>query len=429
MAGDKVRVAILGGGVGAMSAAFALTEIDPKGEKYDITVYQLGWRLGGKCANGRNAELGQRIEEHGLHIWGGFYENAFTIMRIVFKALNRDIGDAFKRQNQLFYGETVTKGGLEQWLPWPFWMQPDKDPSVFPGRDNLWTPDRVMPTLSAQLRRAIGAIIYGLEYYWTDWPGDQHAEMQSAIARMLPEQRDRLKAPSGGATKCHPLLALAREISADLESAVDTVRETAQKDVLALLTAFRDLITGFRGISELSALGIGRGLPLAFQRALSMARLGIAIAMGMLKHGCLEDGLEVLDPYDFCEFVALQDPGVLKEPANKALVTAFYEYVFGYENGSRDRPRLSACAAIQGLFRMFFTYKGAFFFKATAGMGDTVFGPLYRLLKQRGVAFKFFHKVTGLEPTADGTDIDAILIDQQVALVPGPEPHEYRPLI
>ena len=46
MGQGKVRVAILGGGVGAMTAAFALTEIDKAGENYEITVHQLGWRLG-----------------------------------------------------------------------------------------------------------------------------------------------------------------------------------------------------------------------------------------------------------------------------------------------------------------------------------------------------------------------------------------------
>jgi len=65
MAGGKVKVAVLGGGMGAMSAALALTEVDPKGEKYEITVHQLGWRLGGKTASGRNPKYGQRIEEHG----------------------------------------------------------------------------------------------------------------------------------------------------------------------------------------------------------------------------------------------------------------------------------------------------------------------------------------------------------------------------
>ena len=69
MADGKVKIAIPGGGKGAMSAALALTEANPKGEKYDITVHQLGWRLGGMTASGRNPTFGERIEEQGLHLW------------------------------------------------------------------------------------------------------------------------------------------------------------------------------------------------------------------------------------------------------------------------------------------------------------------------------------------------------------------------
>ena len=49
------KVAILGGGVGGMTAAFELTATPELRERYDVTVYQLGWRLGGKGASGRNA--------------------------------------------------------------------------------------------------------------------------------------------------------------------------------------------------------------------------------------------------------------------------------------------------------------------------------------------------------------------------------------
>jgi predicted NAD/FAD-binding protein len=46
----KTKVAILGSGVGAMTAAFELTDPSLNGQ-YDVTVYQLGWRLGGKGAS------------------------------------------------------------------------------------------------------------------------------------------------------------------------------------------------------------------------------------------------------------------------------------------------------------------------------------------------------------------------------------------
>ena len=52
-----------------------------------ITVYQRGWRLGGKGASSRG-EHG-RIEEHGLHVWIGSYENAFALIRECYAELDR----------------------------------------------------------------------------------------------------------------------------------------------------------------------------------------------------------------------------------------------------------------------------------------------------------------------------------------------------
>ena len=49
----RKKIAILGGGIAALSAAFELTELDPDRELFDITVYTIGWRLGGKGAVGR----------------------------------------------------------------------------------------------------------------------------------------------------------------------------------------------------------------------------------------------------------------------------------------------------------------------------------------------------------------------------------------
>ncbi len=85
----RKRIAILGGGVGAITAAFELTSQNDWQTRYEITLYQMGHRLGGKGASGRNALHQQRIEEHGLHIWLGFYENAFRAMRACYEELNR----------------------------------------------------------------------------------------------------------------------------------------------------------------------------------------------------------------------------------------------------------------------------------------------------------------------------------------------------
>jgi uncharacterized protein with NAD-binding domain and iron-sulfur cluster len=58
----KKKIAILGTGVGAMATAFELTSVPGWQEKYEITVYQQGWRMGGKGASGRNWRHSDRNE-------------------------------------------------------------------------------------------------------------------------------------------------------------------------------------------------------------------------------------------------------------------------------------------------------------------------------------------------------------------------------
>ena len=58
-----------------MAAAWQLSKLGG----YKVTVYESSSRLGGKCASSRDYH--GRIHEHGLHVWLGFYENAFRMMR------------------------------------------------------------------------------------------------------------------------------------------------------------------------------------------------------------------------------------------------------------------------------------------------------------------------------------------------------------
>ena len=87
---QPMHVAIVGGGCASLTAAFELTRPEHCG-RYQVTVYQMGWRLGGKGASGRG--VANRIEEHGLHLWLGFYENAFRIMRECYAELKSAPGN------------------------------------------------------------------------------------------------------------------------------------------------------------------------------------------------------------------------------------------------------------------------------------------------------------------------------------------------
>jgi uncharacterized protein with NAD-binding domain and iron-sulfur cluster len=121
----KSRIAILGGGVGSLAAAFDLTEVDPDGELYDITIYQVGWRLGGKGAVGWTCKdyptptfEDQQVQlEHGLHVWAGFYDNAFDLLQRCYAAHDRPYPsylDAFTPMNRCWVmdvGRAPGKGG------------------------------------------------------------------------------------------------------------------------------------------------------------------------------------------------------------------------------------------------------------------------------------------------------------------------------
>jgi uncharacterized protein with NAD-binding domain and iron-sulfur cluster len=54
-----------------------------------------------------------------------------------------------------------------------------------------------------------------------------------------------------------------------------------------------------------------------------------------------------------------------------------------------------------------------------AGMGDTIFTPLYLVLRTRGVKFEFFQKVTNLGLSQDKSRIERIEIDVQAEIKPG----------
>ncbi|WP_349010689.1 NAD(P)-binding protein [Rhizobium sp. RCAM05973] len=129
MSQAKRKIAIIGGGVASITAAYALTEQPGWQTKYDITVYQRGWRLGGKCASGRNREIANRIEEHGLHIWAGFYDNAFRLMRSCYDELVAmklrspedplgTLEKALKPLNAFILGEEAVGDPKEKWRPW-----------------------------------------------------------------------------------------------------------------------------------------------------------------------------------------------------------------------------------------------------------------------------------------------------------------------
>lgn len=98
------------------------------------------------------------------------------------------------------------------------------------------------------------------------------------------------------------------------------------------------------------------------------------------------------------------------------LPCAIYDLIFAYEQGNDRRPNLAAGVALRICLRVTMGYHGSIIYRMQAGMGDTVFTPIYKVLKQRGVKFQFFHRVDQLHLSPDGHYIETIDLGIQATL-------------
>jgi uncharacterized protein with NAD-binding domain and iron-sulfur cluster len=143
----------------------------------------------------------------------------------------------------------------------------------------------------------------------------------------------------------------------------------------------------------------------------------------MLEDNLVEGDFDTINHLDFAEW--LSKHGSIFE-GNNALIRAFYDAAFAYENGDfKKGMNLAAGTALYACLRLLFTYRGSLMWRMEAGMGDTIFTPLYQVLKNRGVKFQFFHKVTDLVLSADKTRIEEVKIDVQAE----PIAAQYEPLV
>ncbi|MEY2478099.1 MAG: hypothetical protein QOG87_3414 [Actinomycetota bacterium] len=359
---SRPRVAVLGGGMAGLAAAWRLTS--PDGPGADVTVYQRGWRLGGKAASsrGRNG----RIEEHGLHVWLGYYDNAFRLMRQVYAELDR----------------------------------PRTDPEcpILTWRDGF-TPSSVI----------------GLEDEhdgeWHDWlaafptndlvPGDGvDVGGVQGLTRLL-TQGTALIGQFVASLAAAPVPA----------AAILSTRPTSPRRAGPVATAVMDAMRA----GPPDARSVARGM--------TFVDVMTAMLRGLAVDDIAKRGFKVIDDEDFLEWLSRHgaQPASLASP----LLRAMYDLGFAYERGDRGRPRFSAAAGVELGVKMFFGYRGSLFWKVRAGLGDVAIAPLYQALRARGVRFNLLHRLESLH--LDGRRIAAVSLRRQVGLRSGVE--EYEPLV
>ncbi|HWW89718.1 MAG TPA: FAD-dependent oxidoreductase [Solirubrobacteraceae bacterium] len=407
MSGRPPRVAILGAGMAGLAAAWRLSEPGWQNELESITVYQRGWRLGGKGASSRGAN--GRIEEHGLHLWLGYYENSFRLLRECYVELDRAATDPAApirtwRDAMLPVG-TV---GLEDRRRdgWQHWLGQFTPNDLLPGE-----PEAEGGELSVAefIRRALRLIMDFL----ASLPQDRMPSGQVVLSGSpdLPSGRSAIVAGLRVA-----VLAAILEASAQLRGGLD--RAGVASSVGAMDRAISAINDGLHGLVEDDS---------DLLRTWHLVSVMTAVVRGVLADGLLTDqrGFRALNDEDFLDWIARH--GAPPEVAEFAFIRGLYDLVFAEGGAERSRRGVSAGVAVFLTTKMFFEYRGAIFWKMAAGMGDIVFAPLYEALRRRGVKFEFFHRVDHLHLTADRARIEAVTVGRQVDLAAGVE--RYEPLL
>jgi uncharacterized protein with NAD-binding domain and iron-sulfur cluster len=389
----KRRIVILGGGVGALTAAYYLTARPNWQQDYDITVYQLGWRLGGKGASSRNPDLGNRIEEHGLHIWFGFYENAFALMRKVHAPAS--VYDAFRPLDKVSMLEPVA-GGWELW------------PLDFPALGG--EPGQGNPVDSAW--EVLTNLVKFAARYSAEWLG--RVPLQEQVRVTVPDWGLHLF-PRGGRdyTQLHPLDPVIRVMEG---IGTDLALHKADMHHAWIADALRAVRDG--AAHRIAGNAVERA---SFRRIWLVVDLCLTIAIGVLRDRLLSRGLAEIDGEELLEWLARH--GASDEARKSTPVRALYDCCFAFVDGDTDKPNFAAGVALGCALRIGLMYRGHMCYEMRMGMGEAVVAPLYRVLRDRGVKFEFFHRVKRLE--LDGDRVARIHMARQVQLKNG----SYDPLV
>jgi uncharacterized protein with NAD-binding domain and iron-sulfur cluster len=425
------RIAIIGGGVAGVVTAFALTDPERQGDDpIEVTLFQKGWRLGGKGASGRNAALGSRIEEHGLHLWMGFYENAFAQMHRCLEEIRplrpesyriRTIEESFQRAN---YIGVMERPPGRDWLLWDADFPDDgKLPWLDRASTNTWVYLwRGLALLGTLLRSARDPIARGAEVDFVD-PGERPAFLPPelpGLGELLLELRGWVES--------------AVLIGAELaDQGIDAAHALTQ--ILPQRLPFLPLLAGaFESLSKQINRYVERMAGDAadddLRRTFSMIELVTACLRGIAVEGLFTaESFDRIDRYDLREWLALH--GASDRALHSSVLRGLYDLTFAYEDGRADRARFAAGTGLRNICRMFFTYHGALFWRMQGGMGDVVFEPFYQALRARGVRFRFFHELTGVELDGERDAVRELVFAQQVELVDarGVPTLDYDPLV
>lgn len=430
--GRKQRVVVLGGGPSACAAAFYLAK---QTDRYDVELYTQGWRLGGKCAAGRRVDPPNRIEEHGLHAFIGFYNNAIRAAKDVYECAEIPIArgvepfDYDKGEGPIanaFLGVSNV-GVMEKWKgEWTYFRTPQKFNGEVPGTipaDGEDRPPHFGDLIATTLRHVASqsTALIGLH----DGASDQ-------LGQHLEEQK---KHPIWDEFVDHVKGFLHLEESG-LENALD--RLVNYLEDVAIERIAQDIERGsifFKGVSWL--LGVIRGaLKIVFKKQIEehsetwFMWAGVdtllTALIGLIDARVVD--FSKLDDHDFRAW--LLDNGLDPRNAQISAINEVYEALFAHNPKEPIPDLIGAGVGLRWFMLVGFLYRGYAAYDFKYSCPQTLLTPYYLALQKLGAKVHFFHRVEDISVTGSGSARTLTSVKMQVqATVKGKASHEYDPFL
>lgn len=402
------RLLVLGGGMGSLSALLELTARPDWQRRFaSITVLQQGWRLGGKGASSVRREPPHRIEEHGLHYLFGFYHNTFRLLRGCYATLdgrNNAWLDRFEPMHSL----SLPTRGAGGWSFHPLVLPRLPGAPGDPGAGGFSAKSCIAALFSLMQDVAV-------EHEDVFGPGPDaklsgHLQNESPDVSLAYLQENPQEAQRDVRTMV--------ELGASIAWGLDEAPADEASDDLTPRVSFTGALLELARAIQQRLPAVGR-LGDAVDHAVCLADLLVAVVVGVIRDRAFNDWFsDRLDTLDFA--VWLRRHGARESTVASAWVNGLYAAAF-----SAGQP-IAAGVLVHAWLRAVLTYRGAPLYRMKAGMGETVFGPVYEILRRRGVRFRFFHRVRAVKLSPDRTRVGSVVVQQQVRLRSGAT-DDYRP--
>lgn len=386
-----------------LSTAWELTQGDWRQRLQSVTVYQRGWRLGGKGASSRGPH--GRIEEHGLHVLLGYYDATFRVLREVYGELDRartdpdcpiaTWRDAVEPSGDVGLAEHVAGS-------WGHFVTRFSVNDQIPGEPGA--EDRALAPLDVATR-ALRLLV--------DFQASMEPATPSSQVYLSTSPDPRTPRPGlstllrgGGVSAMAGVLEVLERVSR-----LATDASLQMPAVEAVVAPLSRLMAAWRDGLRASMLADPAG-----RRTWLLVDLAATNVLGMAADGLLTSRTyDRIDHLDYREWLARH--GAAPETLASPIVRGMYDLVFAYEDGDKSRPRFAAGLGLQLAARMLFDFKGSIFWRMQAGMGEVLFAPLYEALVRRGVDVQLFHQADAVALSPVGRSVGEIRLTRQAAVV------------